>query len=99
MIERRASRGSDQYSRAHFSLGSLAPAVFRAPRSLRCRGNVTILRALPILGQRIVCFAPPGGNTWLQTIPKVHVGRDANNLVHYRVLLWNGTEVLSDGIL
>src|SRR5260221_12375275 len=34
----------------------------------------------------------------LQTITEVHVGRDANNLVHSHVLLWNGTEVLPDGI-
>src|ERR1700683_2587507 len=35
----------------------------------------------------------------LQTIPEVHVGRDANNLVHSRVFLWDRTEVLPDGIL
>src|SRR5215472_15075889 len=35
----------------------------------------------------------------LHTGSEVHVGNDANDLVHSRVLLWNGTEVLPDGLL
>src|SRR5215813_5327857 len=35
----------------------------------------------------------------LHTSSEVHVGSDANNFVHSRVLLWNRTEMLPDRVL